>query len=267
MTRLVLVCTFGILACGDPPAAPSEPDARGLVLPTAPRPGPCVGYSNGEAPYSCTMSFDGDDRVTGMDCLYVGACQTGAQWNLVYEADGRLGLITRSGQECDTALFFYDAIDLGEPISGTERRSRAVYRDETSSTYEAELVLARHPFEDQISLLVSARDSLLTTHHEFENGGASPTITEHTYTYDGPPHQGTRTRTRDDGAQVTFEYDAQGRLIAASADGDTPARTYEYDGDLMVRDGSVTYEHDEHGNLLRRIDGGVVTLYDYGCWE
>jgi YD repeat-containing protein len=268
MMRLVLGCgLIGLVACGEP-AAPAEPDGGGLVLPTAARPGPCASRNQGEFTRACTMTYDSADRISRMDCEYLATCAMDEQWTWTYDADGALALIARRTQECDTALFVYDELDFRQPFTGTERRSRAVYRAETTATYEAELVLTRHPFEDQISLLLGARDALLATHHEYEQGGPI-TITEHTFGYDGPPHQGVRTRTRDDGVQMTFEYDAQGRLIAASSEGDEPARTYEYDGARLIRDGAVVYQHDEFGNLVRRIDESTdLTMeYDYACWE
>jgi len=276
LTRLILGCGLsGIAACGGgEPADPPSPDACELVLPTAPRAGPCASGSGGEFPRACTMTYDADDRLSRIVCDFAaelgggGSCDMNEEWSLTYDAGGALAGINRSTQECDTALFVYDALRFGE-LTGTQRRSRAAYRSETTATYEAELVVTRHPFEDQILLLESARDGLLATHHEQENGGSQPTITEHTFTFDGPPHQGVRTQTRDDGVEMTFEYDDQGRLIAASGDAVTPARTYEYDGERLVRDGAISYQHDEHGNLIRRIDGdtGVATVYDYGCWE
>lgn len=266
---------FGIAACGDP-AAPVEPDARpDFVPPTAARPGPCASFSPGEFQRACTMTYDSGDRLAQMECQYVAELGAGAscpmtdQWILTYRTDGGLARISRQTQECDSALFVYDALDFGEPRTGTERRARAVYRAETTATYEAELVVVRHPFEDQIPLLLGARDALVSTHHEYEMGGPAPIITDHTFTYDGPHHQGVRVQTRDDGVQMTFEYDAQGRLIAASGDAETPARSYAYDGELLVRDGAVVYQHDEFGNLVGRIDEdtSVTTRYDYGCWE
>jgi hypothetical protein len=264
---------LGVVACGSP-APPAEPDAREWVQPTALRPGPCASAIHGELGRSCTMTYDEGDRLREIDCEYVRAigagatCITDDDWTWTYDAGGALAGISRRSQECDTALFVYEALDFADPLAGTHRRSRAVYRAETTATYEAELVVTRHPFEDEISLLISARDALLATHHEYEQGGPTE-ITEHTFTYDGPPHVGIRTQTRDDGVEVTFEYDAQGRLIAGSEDETTPATSYEYDGELLIRDGSVEYDHDEFGNLVRRIDRATdrTTVYDYSCWE
>jgi YD repeat-containing protein len=267
--------TIAIVAvgCGDEPVEPAAPDARDRVQPTALRPGPCESQGGGDFPRSCTMTYGEGDRLTGIACEFVvevgggGTCDMEEQWTMGYVAGEPIG-ISRTTQECDTALFLYDAYDFDEPITGWQRASRAFFRAETTATYEPELVLTRHPFEHQISLVLAGRDALVATHHELENGG-DPTVTDHTFTYDGPPHQGVRTRTRDDGLTMTFEYDAQGRLIAASEDEGVPARTYEYDGDRLIRDGAITYQHDEFGNLVRRIDGdtGVNTVYDYHCWE
>jgi hypothetical protein len=69
---------------------------------------------------------------------------------------------------------------------------------------------------------------------------------------------GTRTRTREDGETRSFTHDERGRLL----DG------FVYEGDLMVRSPSGEYQHDELGNLIRRIDGfGNETTFDYGCWR
>jgi hypothetical protein len=258
-----------LAACGGSSAAP-EPDARGpLVLPTAARPGPCSSSMPGEFPRACEMTYDTDDRITRMDCAFRaelgagGACEADEVWTWVYRVDGGV-TITRRGQECHSAVFYLDALDVSAAITGTHRRSLSNYITETTMTFEGELVLTRHPFEDQLALLDGADDALLGS-QVTEDG--EPTGETHTYSYDGPPHVGVRTRTRDDGAQTTFEYDGQGRLIATSGDDDTPARTYAYDGDRLVRDGTVEYEHDEHGNLIRRTDGDQVMLYDYYCWE
>jgi hypothetical protein len=272
--RCVSLCGLIVIAACGEPVAPVEPDARGLVLPTALRPGPCASTIPGDLSRACTMTYGAGERLGEMDCEYVreigggATCNTDDDWTLTYDAGGALVGLSRRSQECDTALFVYEALDFRDPLTGTDRRSRAVYRAETTATYEAELVVTRHPFEDQLSPLLGARDALIATHHEYEQSGPIE-ITEHTFSYDGPPHVGVRTQTRDDGVEMTFEYDAQGRLIAASADEETAARTYEYDGERLVRDGDIRYEHDDFGNLVRRIDesSGAATAYDYGCWE
>ena len=273
LTRSILGCgLLWVAACGGGEAEPPSPDARGLVLPTATRPGPCASTRNSVLPRRCTMTYDAEDRLTGIECDFEaevgggGSCPMNEEWILAYDDAGALTGIHRQTQECDSALFVYDAVRFGDR-SGVQRRSRAFYRSETTVAYEPELVLTRHPFETELPLPDGARDALVSSHHELENGQPQPTITDHTFTYDGPPRQGVRTQTRDDGVEVTFEYDAEGRLIAVS--GDAPARTYEHDGERLVRDGAVSYEHDEHGNLIRRIDAdtGVATVYDYGCWE
>jgi len=269
--RLALGCAFFAIAACD----------TGPILPTAPRPGPCRSATDSDDPRSCTMSYDDADRLAAIACRYHLAYDTGYpstdDWS--YEHDGDV-LVAISRNDTDglgatgggTVEDNDESLDLAsDPITGRRRHWVDTADSLTRLSYEPELALTRHPFETESSLLLGARDALLSTHYEWEDhsSGPPPSITEHTYTYDGPPHQGTRTQTRDDGRQVTFEYDAAGRLIAASADGPTPARIYEYDGDLLVRDGALSYEHDEFGNLVRRFDGdtGITTTYDYGCWE
>ena len=91
--------------------------------------------------------------------------------------------------------------------------------------------------------------------------------TEISYSYDGEPFVGTRTRTSSEGETKTFEYDDRGRLIR---DG---RGSYVYADDRLVAAPERFYDYDRSGNLTAiRADppGRFLWLplrFSYDCWE
>jgi len=253
MVRLggVLAVALVVPACGN------EPNRR--------YPGPCSSIDdNQNFPMVCTLGYEAE-RLVSADCERqdLDGEASSHNWVLTYGGEKLTSLVYRSvftdRPKMETWTFAEDAV-----------RVTAVYR-ETDTTitqtwtqrHEPDLELQRHPFE----LFASPY-----THHAIvydevrvvnEDAGTE-TGEEHTYTYDGPvPRPGTRTQTRDDGMTFTFTHDERGRLVDDF---------FEYDGELLVRIGSVSYEHDSLGNLLRRVatfqgETLSITTYDYSCWD
>ncbi len=103
-------------------------------------------------------------------------------------------------------------------------------------------------------------------------------VNDITYSYDGPARVGTQIRTGSDGSSLTFQYDAEGRLLKQESANDFQGWTYEYSGSRLISaieheehdDYRWTYEYDDSGNLTRSNSGrsslDLDTEYNYDCW-
>jgi YD repeat-containing protein len=91
------------------------------------------------------------------------------------------------------------------------------------------------------------------------------------FSYDGPPRVGTRTRTGSDGSSAAFTYDDRGHLI------EHDNLLFTHEDDRLVQAETISpsrvtrWTYDEDGNLERKeaeddIGQLVVTTYTYECW-
>lgn len=254
-------------------------------------PGPCSATRHAEGSddieLECGMEYDDVDRLATMTCsLFEGAqwwqltrAFTGDELTEVtwtYERRPEPGMADRDEAETWT---------LGETVT----RTTVVADDEPGdfevvATYEGEgFQFLGHPFDPEQR--PEAPDALLSS-VATSTDDPSPVDTAVDYTYDGPPREGTRTRTGSDGTIVEFGYDTAGRLIEQREMPDAGVmveRTLAYQGDLPSEidwrvtidggsdDSRSTYEHDVHGNLIAKrffpVDPPIqITDFDYACW-
>jgi hypothetical protein len=238
--------------------------------PTERLPGPCSASRpsvNGNPATECTMTYDDAGRQLSADCvsLYGPESEYTSHFDHVYSEDR---LVRASAGNYEFGNSAGSTFEFG-PDAVTEEDRTFFYDSlisyDSLSTYEPDLVILGHPFDPENRL--RAPDALLSYYETRHDGDADPPIdtvvADVTYTFDGPPRTGTRTRTGSDGSSATFTYDAAGHLLTG----------FEWDGDVLVRDVArdTTYEHDEHGNLLAKTGptpwADVATMtFDYGCW-
>lgn len=254
-----------LVACGDPPP---DPDPVPLY------PGPCeaTGQANGQDMF-CVMAYDAEDRLVSIDCEAPSDAT---------DPDVRYTLTrTLAGDELSVLTWSYDSFTFGGAehtwsFDGAITTMTDIGHDGTSISWErtayydtSNLVFAGHPLDPfERPVASDAITDWMQVHFNFEST-PQETTTQYAYTYSPPdrPPSGTRTRTRDDGAEVVeFDYEG-GRLVR----GDRLNYIWEDDRLVgIVAEGvflGISYEYDEAGNLIRRVNRGTITTYDYGCWE
>lgn len=262
--RVLLFVTVSLVGCD-----------RAPVLPTAARPGPCTSHSTGGD--DCTWSYDDQGRVTAVVCTepadgeraeaYTYAAATGPALAVYEETLDRPNVsdvewYALQGKR-DTWTFGVDAVTLDS------HHTTEVSSVDANATFAATLVRPwRHPFETERSWRYGTEDSILAyTKDVFDDGCRYSESEEYTYVDSG---DGVRTRTDSQGNTVTFEYNADGRLVEVSSANGVSAH-YTWTGarlDIDARSESeITYEHDAFSNVIRRVSGDDVTTYDYVCWE
>lgn len=219
-------------------------------------PGPCSAVVDGQPDIFATYAYDADDRLVAFDFDANEGVETATvRWT--WSGDATPAEVT-SRRSCDLCV----TLD-----STWTFEAAAVTRVDTGDepfvdVHEPELRFQGDPFDMADLAGLSAPDSLLS--HDPADGATV------TYTYSGPPRQGTRTRTGSDGTVVELTY-TDGLLVRWDEDGG-PVLTWWYDDDgRLIRvdvDGRTReYERDGFGNLLRtRNADGLTTTYDYGCW-
>ena len=216
-------------------------------------PGPCS--ASGPDHREATYTYDADDHLVDFRFTIAEGVET--NHHVFTWTDGALTRVNER-HHCDLC-------DLtGSWTFGDDAVTRTMTGDdEYDEVLEPDLRFIGDPFAVEDLRSPRAHDSLVSHQNNFIGEVV-------TYTYDGPPRQGTRTRTGSDGSTAVFTYDEDGNLRQQVADGATTSWRYE-NGKIVERQSTstfenVTYERDEFGNLLRsrRFE---TTTYDYGCWD
>lgn len=235
-----------LAACGG--SGSSEPDRL--------LPGPCSArfdsttedihaeYTYDEAGRLATYSFDADQGVEIQ----------ASEWT--WSASGELETVV-AHSACDLCPF--------ETFTWTFTASGVTLvqsqDDPYTEDHEAGARFLGDPFEMQTLRTPRSPDSLLSHVSDLEDV---------TYTYSGPPREGTRVRTGSDASEQTFVYDDDGNLVEWFGAGFH--ETYLYANGVVVQQthGSsapIVYQRDSYGNLLSTVQTqGTPIVYDYSCW-
>ncbi len=268
-TRFLLVALVSA-GCAEDPADP-DPDP----VPDRLLPGPCTATVAAQGDWAetvTTYSYDAADRLERVERPTASnGPYTEYGMSTSYTRDDT-GAIIATDTSSTPDEFDYTVASW--TFSDTSVEYDYHYSDFTdvNAEHEVGLRFLGDPLEVGAAMTPESPDSRL--HAVIRDIDLGET-TELTYTYDGPPRQGTRTQTSNLGGVVTFTYDDDGNLVERVRDGDVD--TYRWEAGLLVEvtrtpDYRAVYTRDQFGNLLEvagdseELDLHSLTTYAYGCW-